>query len=233
MAHSIDKVEQYLLEHRNNGNGDKRLLREVAYERLYDALRNVDVEPGDPLPEMRLSNALGISRTPVREALQQLAADGLIQFIQGRAITIAPRSAQEVFDALHVRELLEPQAVKLCATVMSMHELERLQRLTSEMEETARLGDRAGWSRADREWHEVVCTACSNKLLGQMVLLARNRMYHRGSDEHVPAQYLIDGTEEHKRVVEAIIAHDAERAEQLMHKHLLTLRENIVNRFVR
>ena len=233
MGKSLEKLEQYLLSHPGTGNGEKRLLREIAYERLYDALRSIDLEPGDALPEIRLSQVLGISRTPVREALHQLAADGMVQLIQGRAVTVAARSAQEVFDALHVRELLEPQVVKLCATVMPDLALAQLQQLTKQMDQTARSGDREGWSRADREWHEVVCVACPNKLLGEMVLLARNRMYHKGSDEHVPEQYLIDGTNEHKHIVEAITAQDAERAEALMFAHLDQLRENIFKRFAR
>jgi DNA-binding GntR family transcriptional regulator len=232
MARSIEKLEQYLHEHPDDHDGEAMLLRQVAYKRLYDALRNVDLEAGDPLPEIRLSKALGISRTPVREALQQLATDGLIQIIQGRAITISARSVQEVFDALHVRELLEPQAIRLCATGISEAALERLQQLTVIMGETAQRADRAAWSRADREWHELVSDACPNKLLGEMVLLARNRMYHKGSYEHVTEQYLIDGTAEHKRIVDAILARDGHQAEQLMVEHLSQLKENILKRFV-
>ena len=231
MRSGMLKLEQYLNEHCEDYNGENMRLREVAYKRLYDALRNVDLEPGEPLPELQLSRALGLSRTPVREALQQLATDGLIQFIQGRAVTIAARSAQEVFDALHVRELLEPQSVKLCIQMITAEKLERLQELTSLMEQAANKTERAAWSKADREWHEILCNACPNKLLGQMVLLARNRMYHKGSDEYVTERYLIDGTAEHRRIVEAIVAHDGEKAERLTLHHLHQLRENILKRF--
>jgi DNA-binding GntR family transcriptional regulator len=231
MPNNILKLEQYLYEHQGDYNGENMRLREVAYRRLYDALRNVDLEPGEPLPELRLSKALGISRTPVREALQQLAADGMIQIIQGRAVTIVARSVADVLDALHIRELLEPQAVKLCVQTLSDAELERLQELTRLMEEAAKKADRSNWSRTDREWHEIICNGCPNKLLGEMVLLARNRMYHKGSSEHVTEQYLIDGTAEHKLIVEAIIAQDAERAEQLTLAHLRELKHNIFRRF--
>jgi DNA-binding FadR family transcriptional regulator len=101
------------------------------------------------------------------------------------------------------------------------------------MERAARAGDRATWSQADQEWHVVMCEACPNKLLGQMVLQARNRMYHRGSDEHVPARYLEEGTEEHRRILEAVIAHDDEQAGQLMLDHLKQLKENLFKRFIR
>jgi DNA-binding GntR family transcriptional regulator len=223
MHSTLDKLEAYLQVHAGDYDSDHLLLREVAYKRLYDAFRSVELEPGEPISAVWLSKILGISRTPIREALQQLATDGLIQIIQGRAVAISARSPQEVYDALHVRELLEPASVRLCAKGIA----------DRQMEHAAAKGDRAGWSRADQEWHELLSEACPNKLLGQMVLLARNRMYHRGSADHVPAEYIIDGTTEHRRVVDAIIAHNEEEAGQLMLSHLQELKENLFRRFIR
>jgi DNA-binding GntR family transcriptional regulator len=231
MNNGLYKLEQYLLENQNTFQNTGLRLRDLAYKRLYDALRNVELDPGEPLPEIQLSKILGISRTPVREALQQLAMDGLIQMIQGRAVTISMRSAQEVFDALHVRELLEPQALKLCALAMPPDMIQKLLHITDQMERAARACDRVGWFRADREWHELLSDACPNKLLGQMVMQVRNRMYHRGASEHVSDQYLIEGTHEHRQIVEAIAAHDGDLAEQLTLSHLRELRENIFKRF--
>ncbi len=233
MVTSTELLEKYLREQKVDETQDTLRLGEVAYLRMYDALRNLDLEPGTPLPETRLSALLGISRTPVREALQQLAADGLIQFVNGRAVTVSPRSAQELFDALRVRELLEPEVVRLNATTLAKEQLDRLQHLTKEMEQAANQGDRPAWSRADREWHEIMCSACPNQLLGQMVLQARNRMYHKGSDDYVVDQYLIDGTHEHRLIVEAIAAHDGGEAEKLMLDHLTQARENMFRRLNR
>lgn len=233
MSSSTELLEKYLREQKVDETQDAPRLGQVAYRRLHDALLNLDLEPGTPLPEIRLSTLLGISRTPVREALQQLATEGLIQFVNGRAVTVAPRTAQELFDALRVRELLEPEVARLNATRLAQEQLDRLQQLTYEMEQAARQGDRPAWSRADREWHEIMCNACPNHLLGQMVLQARSRMYHKGSDEYVVDQYLIDGTHEHRLIVEAIAAHDGEKAEQLMLDHLKQARENMFRRLNR
>ncbi len=232
MDNGFELLEAYLVEHAAESPNDARL-RDIAYRRLFDALRNLTLDPGTALPETRLSTVLGISRTPVREALQQLASEGIIQLINGRAVTIAPRSAQELFDALRVRELLEPEVVRLAATTLAASELARLQELTEQMNDAAQSVDRNAWSRFDREWHEVLCNGCPNQLLGQMVLQARNRMYHKGSDEHVLDQYLIDGTEEHRRIVVAIATQDADGAERLMQEHLREARENMFRRLVR
>jgi DNA-binding GntR family transcriptional regulator len=233
MSRGIQQLEQYLENHKSDYEANAMLLRELAYKRLYDALRNTDLDDGEPLPENQLSRILGISRTPVREALQQLASDGIVQVTQGRITTTTARSAQEVFDALHVRELLEPLSVRLCAGAISMGDLQRLQHLTQQMTEAAHQADRNVWLKVDRQWHEVLCAACPNKLLGQMVLQARNRMHHKGADELTSEQYLIDGTQEHRAIVEALIRQDGEQAERIMHQHLGTLRENILSRFIK
>ncbi len=233
MGKELQALEQYLQAHSLDLNGESPRLREVAYRRLADALQNVDLEPNTPLPETYLSQLLGISRTPVREALQELAKDGLIQMVNGRAITVAARSAQELFDALSIREMLEPEVMRLAATHLPAPQLERLQQCTNEMERAALVADRDAWSRADREWHEILCDACPNQLLGQMVMQARHRMYRKGSDEYVVDQYLIDGTQEHRLIVEAIASQDGTAAAQLMREHLDHLRENMFRRLIR
>jgi DNA-binding GntR family transcriptional regulator len=229
----MDKLEEYLLEKGEIETTDSRLLRDVAYERLQDAIKHSLLQPGEPLSETRISKALGISRTPVREALQRLAKEGLVQVIPGRAVTVAAPSLQEVLDALHVRELLEPEVVRLAAEALPAAERETLRDLTTEMERFARARNRPAWTKLDIKWHETLSQACPNRLLGQLVLQARNRMYNRGAAEHVPDQYIVDGTLEHKQVVEAILAGDGEAAEGHMREHIRNVRENLFKRLTR
>ena len=233
MAEAIDKLEKYLTDAGPVDDADSRLLRQVAYDRLHDGIINAGLKPGEPLSETRISKALGISRTPVREALQQLEKEGLVQVIPGRAVTVAAPSMQEVLDTLHVRELLEPEVARLAAEALSAEKRIALQALTEEMERKAVTGDRSGWSKADIQWHEILSGSCPNRLLGELVLQARNRMYHKGADEHVTDQYLIDGTKEHRDVVDAILAGDGDLAEQLTRHHIRSVRENMFRRLFR
>ena len=233
MSDTLDKLEKHLSDMGPIDGADSRLLRQVAYDRLRDGIIHAGLTPGSPLSETRISKALGISRTPVREALQQLSKEGLVQIIPGRAVTVAAPSMQDVLDTLHVRELLEPEVARLAAEGFSNENKERLKQLTDEMERAAKTGDRPGWPKADMQWHETLCNSCPNRLLGELVLQGRNRMYHKGSDDHVTSQYLIEGTLEHKRVVEAIIAGDGETAEQLMREHIRSVRGNMFKRLFR
>src|SRR5690606_40306477 len=84
----MDELERYLTTHAvPDGDGSSRLLREVAYERLKDAIRHADVQPGYPLSESHLSRLLGISRTPVREPLHQVVMEGLANIIPGTSVS--------------------------------------------------------------------------------------------------------------------------------------------------
>lgn len=233
MPNAIVKLEEYLLEKGQvSETDDSRLLRQVAYDRLRDAIKHANLQPGDPISEVRISKALGISRTPVREAIQQLAQEGLVQIIPGRAIMVAAPSIQEVLDAIHVRELLEPEVVRLTAEGMPIETQETLQGLMQEMERAAKAGDRAGWSIADVKWHEVLCGVCPNQLLGQLVVQARDRIHRKSVHNLVSDQYLIKGTEEHKEVLDAIFAGKGDIAQQLMLDHLKQVRENMFKRLI-
>jgi len=229
----MDKLEEYLLEMGPVDEFDSRLLRQIAYDRLHEAFRNADLRPGDPLSENRISKALGISRTPVREALQELAKDGLVQVIPGRAITVAAPSIQEVLDSLHVRELLEPEVVRLAAESLPADARETLQELTREMIQAAKSGNRPAWFHADIKWHEILSGTCPNQLLGQMAMQARNRLHNRGADNQVSDEYLLEGTLEHKQVLDAVLAGQGETAKELMLEHIRSVRENMFKRLVR
>src|SRR5215510_6559341 len=112
----MEKLETYLIQQKlPRREQQTRTRREVAYVRIKDALQHAGLEPGEPLSEPQLSKMLGISRTPVREALQQLAQEGLVQVIPGRAVTVASRSVQDVLDVIHMRSLLEPELARLAA----------------------------------------------------------------------------------------------------------------------
>ncbi len=207
-----------------------RLLSEVAYERIKDAIRNADLEPGQPLSETKLSKLLGISRTPVREAIHQLAQEGLVQIIPGRAVTVASLSVQEVLSAVHVRAILEPEVVRLAAVSISPEDLEALWSVLAQMEEAIDDEDRIAWAKADTRFHEILSASCPNKLLGDMAIQVRNRISYLSSDNQTGQKRMRACTQEHRQIVDAIAAGDPQTAEQTMRDHLTMLRESFFRR---
>lgn len=211
-------------------NRDPRLLREVVYEQLKEAIRHGELQPGEPLSETSLSQALNISRTPVREALQQLAQEGLVQKTPNRSVTVTEPSFQDVLNILHVRTLVEPEIARLAAKSMSEEELDLMTTTVDEMAEAAQRDDRSTWIEADTVYHETLSDTCPNALLGQLGLQMRNRMQYLATDSQITASRLIEGTEEHRQILAAIAERDAEAAEEAMREHLRQVRTGLFNR---
>jgi len=211
----------------------RRRLRDTAYERLKDAIRHQELQPGQPLSETYLSEILGISRTPVREALQQLTQEGLLQVIPGRAVTVAAPSIQGVLNLIHVRSLLEPEVARLVAESPAPEVVDSLRNTLAKMQQAAEQGDRAAWSRADAEWHETLAQACPNTLLAELSLQMRNRTHGLSVDSQTTQARILDCTAEHRQVVDAIAGQEPQVAEQAMRGHIDKLRESMFRRLTR
>lgn len=230
----MDALESYLsVQQAELFENDSRLLREVAYERLKDALRHANLQPGEPLSENRISKALGISRTPVREALQMLSQEGLVEIVPGRAVFVASRSFRDVLDVLYIRLLLEPELVRMVAEAINPEQLDTLWDCLDKMDMAVAQEDRPAWSRADTVWHETLSDTCPNRLLGDMVLQMRNRIHRYTSiDNQLKIEQLRSGTAEHRQIVEFVANRDAPGAESAMRQHLENLRSNLFSQLI-
>lgn len=230
----MDALESYLSAHQAElPENDSRLLREVAYERLKDALRHASLQPGEALSENRISKALGISRTPVREALQMLSQEGLVEIIPGRAVFVASRSFRDVLDVLHIRLLLEPELVRIATETMTTEQLDTMWDCLDRMDTAVDQEDRPAWSKADTVWHETLSDACPNHLLGELALQMRNRIHRYSSvDNQLKIEQLRTGTAEHRHIVEQIARRDAEGAALAMRQHLESLRSNLFSQLI-
>src|SRR5688572_21894445 len=226
----MQKLENYLIQQIESAADRSLTRREVAYARIKDALQHAGLAPGLPLSEVGLSKMLGISRTPVREALQQLAQEGLVQVIPGRAVTVASRSVKDVLDVIHLRSLLEPELARLVAESALPEHIQQLQETIQLMERALAEADYSAWSKADAVFHETMHTACPNPLLGETIVLLRNRVHHlANTDSRTNPARLVACTAEHRRVVEAVTNRDAEEAESAMRDHLVQLRISLFN----
>jgi DNA-binding GntR family transcriptional regulator len=203
----------------------------VAYERIKDAIRHGALQPGVLLSETRLSQLMGISRTPVREALQNLAQEGLVQIIPGRAITVTAPSIDDALNAIQVRSILEPAVVRLSTDAIQPAQLDKLWQALQVMEEAVQRGDRAAWTNADTLYHETISAACPNQLLGGLSLQIRNRMSYVAIDTKTSPERLAECTAEHRRILERMTERNAPGAEQAMRDHIKMLWESTFRRF--
>ena len=182
-------------------------LAEQAYRMVVERLASGP--PGQRLVEQELADALAMSRTPVREALRRLAAEGVIRRTSGRSYVRREVNLRDVSDHYDLRLLFEPEAAALCALRVPPCDAEAIR----EMEESAGCAD----------FHRVVGTACGNGALGLVIDILSASPLGRpvGGD----ALALTEARRsEHLRIVDAVRSRNAGAAATVMHEHLEDLR---------
>jgi DNA-binding GntR family transcriptional regulator len=189
-----------------------------AYAGIREAILNLSLQPGEPLHEVVLAERLGVSRTPVREAIRRLQSEGLVESSPSRGVAVAQVSVEDVENAYMVLEVLEGLAGRLAAQRITEDAANGLRRLISELQDAAVAADVERWTRLDAEFHDRVREIAANAKLSQTASLIYPVV------ERVRSTYLREGhqpdmmavaTEEHCAIGEAILAQDADRAEAL------------------
>lgn len=207
---------------------DSALVSDVAYARLLDAFQYGGFQAGDTFSKNRVAEALGISRTPVTQAIQRLAHEGLVRTMPGIAFAIASPTLRETLDAVEIRQRLEPWLARLVCGALPPPAEEQLRATLEAMEAAANADDRLAWSRADTIYHQLLHAHCPNRLLGEFVFLARNRVLRTITNDYSSKQYIIDGTAEHRAIAEAILNNHPDEAETLVAQHLRNVHANII-----
>lgn len=206
-----------------------RSLSEIAYEKLLDKLLSGELLAGSALHERRLAEALNISRTPLREALSHLEAEGLVTREVGRLMTVRRISVQSYIEILQVRKLLETEAAGLAAGRIDKTTAERIREKIWTLMETENPTPTQHWA-VDDLIHSTIAEATGNLLLAEMIRDLRRRT-HIFNTRRIPSR-LKPGSLEHLALIDAVMIDDAEKARALMSEHLDNVRLAIVNQFV-
>ena len=199
---------------------ENRTLRERVFEHLRDEILSGELPAGTELHEVGLAQSLGVSRGPLREALGRLAAEGLVTITPRRGAVVTKLTRREFVEAYQVREALESLAVRLAVPQLTDDDRRRLHDLSDEMVALADAGDAQGFFDANRRFHQIFVLASGNErlqemhrlLIAQMArLLARSQQLRGGLQQSIA---------EHRAILEAVDAADAERAARLMEEHI-------------
>ncbi len=199
---------------------ENRTLREQVADHLREEILSTRLAPGAELSEVALARSLGISRGPLREALGQLAAEGLVTIVPRRGAVVKRLTRREFIDAYQVREALESLAIKLAVPRLTVGEKAELRRMSEQMERAAQTGDTDRFFDINRQFHARLVRASGNtkleemhgQLVAQMGRLMKKSVELRGGTEQSAA--------EHRAILEAVDAGDPERAAQLMEQHI-------------
>jgi DNA-binding GntR family transcriptional regulator len=197
------------------GNED---LASRAYREIRQAIIDLSFQPGQLVQEVFLAQRLGTSRTPVREALKRLQAEGLIEAMSSRGAMVAQVSIDDVDNAYQVIEVIEGLASRLAAERLTDEGAARVRSCVERLEHAATSEDLTAWAAVDAELHEEIRRCAKNSKLDQVAHIVYPTI------ERVRNMYLLDGLEpnrlgiamnRHRALGDAILARDRDRAEEL------------------
>ncbi|WP_395104961.1 GntR family transcriptional regulator [Actinomadura sp. SCN-SB] len=199
----------------------RRSTVEIVYDELRTAILYGQLEPGEQLGEADLAGRLGISRGPLREAMQRLVQEGLLHSEPHRGLFVVTLDQSDVEDVYRARLAIERAA---CVLVMERNRGEAVARLTEALDhlvEAARERDRVKMSDADQAFHEVLVSSSGSPRLERMAqtLLVETRMCLNALQDTYPEPEEL--VEEHRRLVDAISDGEEERLLRLIEEHML------------
>lgn len=203
-----------------------------AYDLLSERIAAGEITPGMRLKESALAESLGFSRTPVREALRRLAADGLVVVSPNRGAQVVSYTGDEIDAFFSVRVILEPQATVLAVPRFRDDEIDELEDLASRMTAlSASTPDMHLLGELNRDFHDRFLQGSGNRALASAVsAVVRPAVVYRTFHRYSPEQ-LQRSMAHHLELVAATRARDPEWAESVMRTHLLAARHSATSAF--
>jgi DNA-binding GntR family transcriptional regulator len=201
-----------------------RSYREGVVEVLRAALIAGQMKPGELYSAPTLAVQLGVSATPVREAMSELAAQGMVEVVRNRGFRVRELSDEELDEITQLRLLIEVPTMVEVSRSCTADAVEAIRPLATAIEAAARDSDLIAYIEADRRFHLSLLALAGNRQLVDIVdqLRAKARLY--GIRELAARGLLIRSAEEHAAILDCLVAHDAEGTERLMRRHLAHVR---------
>lgn len=202
-------------------------LRDVVFNTLRKAILRGELKPGERLMEITLANKLGVSRTPVREAIRMLEQEGLVIMIPRKGAQVAQITMKDLNDVLEVRMGLEELAMQFACKRITQEQIAELKRALLDIERLLASDDVTALAQADVDFHDIIYRATDNRRLNQIINNVREQMYR------YRVEYLKDsrtrGTllTEHREIYQAVAARDADRARACIRLHIMNQQQSI------
>ena len=203
-------------------------LRDVVFNTLRHAILKGELEPGERLMEIALAQKLGVSRTPIREAIRKLELEGLVVMVPRKGAEVADISEKDLRDVLEVRKALEELSIELAMKNMNDDDYKQLREANELFAKDSEGDDLIKIAEADVAFHEIIYMATGNKRLIQMINNLREQMYRYRleyiKDKSTHARLV----EEHNKIIDAMKKNDVTAAKAAIKLHVENQEENIL-----
>lgn len=204
-------------------------LRDVVFNTLRKAILTGQLKPGERLMEVHLANKLGVSRTPIREAIRKLELEGLVIMIPRRGAEVAQITEKSLKDVLEVRRALDALSIELACERITDEEIEELKEACLSFEQATKGKDASVIAKADVSLHDIIVRATGNQRLQQLVNNLSEQMYRyrfvyiKDESQH---EKLVA---EHKEIYQSILERDKERASKAAKLHIDNQEKSIIH----
>lgn len=203
-------------------------LRDVVFNTLRKAILTGELKPGERLMEIHLANRLGVSRTPIREAIRKLELEGLVIMIPRRGAEVAQITEKSLKDVLEVRRALDALCVELACDRINAEETEQLREACEEFERVTETEDATVIAKADVEFHDIIVHATGNQRLIQLINNLSEQMY-RYRFEYIKDEDRHDNLiREHRMIYESIVKRDKKSAAEAAKIHIDNQEKSII-----
>ncbi len=207
---------------------DYKPLRDVIFDTLREAIIVGELKPGERLMEVQLAEKMGVSRTPVREAIRKLELEGLVEMLPRKGAHIADLSVKDIMDVLEVRATLDGLASSLSASRISDDEIKELKHVHSQFVNYVEKENLQGSIKKDAEFHDIIYRSSRNDKLIQISNNLREQIQRFRVIYIKDYSSTRDLIKEHNEIYDAIITRDSGAAMQFAQSHIKNQEEAII-----
>ena len=195
-------------------------LRDVVFNTLRQAILRGELKPGERLMEIQLANKLGVSRTPIREAIRKLELEGLVLMIPRKGAEVAQITEKNMQDVLEVRKALEELSVQLACERITAEQVEEMKMAAEDFRKVLKSGDVTKIAEADVKFHDIIFAATNNQRLITLLNNLREQMYRFRVEYLKQKECYPQLLEEHDKLIALISGGEVEEACELMGCHI-------------
>jgi len=199
-----------------------------VFHEIEQAILDGEFPPGENLTEQKLSAQLGVSRTPIREALRQLELEGLVTSVPNKGVVVVGISVKDIDDIYTIRMSIESLAARWAATNITDDELTELRDIVELQEFYLGKNDTLQIRHLDSRFHQVIYNASRSRPLRQILSQFHNYIQ---KPREISVKYsgrAAASVDEHRRIYEAIAAHDSQKAESEASEHIRRAKDNLL-----
>ena len=196
-------------------------LRDVVFESIRGAILSGTIKPGERLMEVQMAEKLGVSRTPIREAIRKLELEGLVNMVPRKGVYVADLSIKDITDVLEIRSALEGLAASLASTRVTAEDIKEIEKAVEEFNEAIKGEDFELIVEKDLKFHDSIFKASGNEKLVVLTNNLREQIQRFRVMILKNSSGLKDLSVEHREIADAISSKDADKAQELATRHIV------------